>query len=131
MSAGGLMRKDVKGNEMPRYLIEGSCDGSLFAESIEAPNREEAEAAAVERLCEAWGESGETLDDLGDCAMVSEYSADDYARDAGPELLAFVQQIARMCTTTEAKGVDLGNDDAMDGLITRARKLSAVAEGRA
>lgn len=72
---------------MPRFLIEGSSDGSIFAETIEAATQDEAEALAIARLCEAWGEEGETLDDLGDCAMVSPYSADDYARDAGPELL--------------------------------------------
>lgn len=72
---------------MPKYLIEGSCDGGLFAETIEADNREEAERFAVERLCEAWGEEGEELSDLGDSASVREYDADDYARDAAPELL--------------------------------------------
>jgi hypothetical protein len=41
---------------MKRYLIEGSCDGNLFTETIDAENQEQAEALAVERLKEAWGE---------------------------------------------------------------------------
>ena len=114
---------------MPRYLIEGSCDGGLFAEAIDASSMEEAEALAVARLCEAWGEEGEELSDLGDAANVREYEADDYARDAAGEMLAFVSQVARMSNQTEAEGQDMDNDLALDGLINMARKLEAYATG--
>lgn len=81
---------------MPKYLIEGCEDGGLFAETIEAATQEEAEAAAVERLCEAWGNTygpDVSLDDLGDCAVVTEYSADDYLRDAAPAMLAMLSTL--------------------------------------
>jgi len=70
-----------------------------------------------------------TLDDLGDSAVVSEYSADDYARDAAAEMLAFIDQIGRLQTTDEAGPIDLGNDQAMNGLIARARQLASAARG--
>lgn len=81
---------------MPKYLIEGSCDGGLFGETIEANSQADAEAFAIERLCEAWGEEfgpDTTLDDLGDCAVVTEYSAADYARDAAPDLIEAARAI--------------------------------------
>lgn len=92
---------------MKKFLIEGACDGGLFAETVEAESLADAEAFAIERLCEAWGETygpDTTLDDLGDHASVREYSADDYARDAAQDLLAFIDQISRMKTTSEADG---------------------------
>ena len=53
------------------------------------------------------------------------------------EIAAFMlaEQIARMKLTSEADGLDLENDDAMDGLIYRARNIVAgsepgTAEGR-
>lgn len=79
---------------MKRYLIEGCCDGGLFAETVDAESQEQAEALALERLKEVWREpDAESLDDLGDCATVREYSPDEYARDAGPELLDILQQL--------------------------------------
>jgi len=81
---------------MPLYLIEGSKDGDMFAETIEADTMEEAEALAVERLKEAWGEDeAEELSDLGDAALVTEYGPDDYARDAAPELLVALKEMRR------------------------------------
>ena len=117
---------------MPRYLIEGSCDGALFAEAIDANSQEDAEAFAIERLCEAWGEEygpDTTLDDLGDSATVREYSRSDYARDAADEMLSLIEQIARMKNQAEADGQDLGNDLTMDGLIARSRAIVAKMEG--
>ena len=74
---------------MKRYLIEGCCDGGLFAETVDAESQEQAEELALERLKEAWREpDAESLDDLGDCATVREYSPDEYARVAGGECLA-------------------------------------------
>ena len=119
-------------SNMRKYLIEGSCDGQLFAETIEASSDEQAEQMAVARLCKAWGEfhgPQTTLDDLGDSASVREYEAADYAADAAPDLLAFVEQVGRMQTTVEADGADLGNDEAMNGLIQKARTLAAAARG--
>ena len=119
---------------MRKFLIEGCCDGSLFSETVEAQSLEDAEAFAIERLCEAWGEDygpHTTLDDLGDAASVTEYAAEDYARDAAAEMLAFVEQISRMTSATEADRQDLDNDLAMDGLIVRARALAAKARGEA
>ena len=81
---------------MPRYLIEGSCDGSQFAEAIDANSQEDAEALAIERLCEAWGEEygpNTTLDDLGDAASVTEYSPADYAREAAADMLAALKAL--------------------------------------
>ncbi|MGA1853013.1 hypothetical protein VH570_19455 [Sphingobium sp. HT1-2] len=79
---------------MKRFLIEGSCDGALFAETVDAMTKEDAEAFAIERLCEAWGETygpDTTLDDLGDAATVTEYSAERYARDYAMEMLAVIR----------------------------------------
>lgn len=79
---------------MRKFLIEGSSDGSLFSETVEAQTTEDAEAFAIERLCEAWGETygpDTTLGDFGDAASVREYDADDYARDAAPELYKALQ----------------------------------------
>lgn len=118
---------------MRKFLIEGSCDGGLFSETIEAQTHGDAEAFAIERLCEAWGQDfteDTTLWDLGDAASVSEYSPEDYARDAAPALLAFVSQVARMTTTMEAHGdpeCDDLNDLALNGLILMARKLEREA----
>jgi hypothetical protein len=118
---------------MKRYLIEGSCDGGLFAESVDALTLEDAEAFAVERLCEAWGvdfDEDTTLNDLGDAASVREYTRADCAKDAAETLLAFVEQISRMTTQAEADGRDLDNDTAVDGLIARARTILADMEAR-
>jgi len=81
---------------MRKFLIEGSCDGAMFAETVEAQTMEDAEAFAIERLCEAWGETygpDTELSDLGDAACVTEYTADDYARDAAPEMVATLEFI--------------------------------------
>jgi hypothetical protein len=40
---------------------------------------------------------------------------------------ALVHQIAKMKLTTEAEGLNLENDLAMDGLIRRAREINATA----
>lgn len=40
---------------------------------------------------------------------------------------ALVNQIARMQLTTEADGLNLENDLAIDGLIRRAREINATA----
>lgn len=117
---------------MKKFLIEGACDGGLFSETIEANSLADAEAFAIERLCEAWGETygpDTTLDDLGDHASVREFDAEDYMRDAADEMLKFVDQISRMQLTGEAPETDLGNDEAMDDLIRRARALAATARG--
>lgn len=45
------------------------------------------------------------------------------------QALALVRQIAGMITTQEADGRDLENDDAMDGLIARAREIAGQALG--
>lgn len=50
---------------------------------------------------------------------------------AAPELFQLIDQISRFATTDEEPGKDLGNDEAMDGLIARSRELIARAEGRA
>lgn len=72
-----------------RYLIEGSKDGGLFAEAIEAIDEEDAERQAIERLCEAWGYDPADIDDLGDlgdASSVRAYCPEDYMRDAAPDL---------------------------------------------
>lgn len=82
---------------MPKYLIEGSEDGGLFAETIEADNDEDAEKQAIARLCEAWGHTqtdDTTLDDLGDSASVTEYSHDDYVRDEASIMFQLLHDIA-------------------------------------
>jgi hypothetical protein len=82
---------------MPKYLIEGACDGDLFRETIVARSQEEAEALAIARLCEAWGDDPadvESLYDLGDAADVTEYSPDDYARDEAPAMLELLHLVA-------------------------------------
>lgn len=81
-------------NPLRKYLVEGSADGSLFGETVEARTMEEAESLAIDLLCEAWGDTrtaDTTLDDLGDSAMVTEYSADMYARDMASEMLALIR----------------------------------------
>ena len=91
---------------MTKFLIQGSCNGEFFSETVEAPDGETAEDLAIERLCEAWGHERErdgelptTLDDLGDAASVSEYTAEDYARDAAPRLLAALQGLVGWAET--------------------------------
>ncbi len=111
---------------MKRYLIEGSCDGNLFTETIDAENQEQAEALAVERLKEAWGEpDAECLDDLGDCATVREYGPDDYMRDAAPDLLAALESATEwLSLITESNDL---NDDDRERLASYA---AAIAKAR-
>lgn len=112
---------------MPKFLIEGSCDGSIFAETVEAATQEEAEAFAIERLCEAWGEEygpDTTLDDLGDSAMVSPYTADDYARDAGPGLLQALKLAVSKLEAIEPAARSLGQERAIsEGRAAIAKAL--------
>ncbi len=77
-----------------KYLVEGCCDGSLFGEVIAAPDDATAEVLAVDLLNTAWRENAATLDELGDVAMVTPFSPEMYARDAGPELLAVLEYVA-------------------------------------
>lgn len=120
---------------MPKYLIEGSCDGSMFAESIVADTKEEAEAFAIERLCEAWGEEHEpdtTLDDLGDCANVTEYGPEDYAREAAGDMLESLQALVRQLVETSAYDDALnGNDPGLLADVAKAQIVIAAARGEA
>ena len=120
---------------MPKYLIEGSCDGSLFAETIEANSQTEVEALAIERLCEAWGETyspDTTLDDLGDCATLREYTADDYTRDAAPALLAALRDLMGHAKETSAfDDARAGEDPGMLLAVRNAETAIAAATGEA
>jgi len=132
---GGADDDEEPRTGLRKFLIEGSEDGGLFAETIEAESQEQAEDMAIDRLCEAWGHvrDAETgLWDLGDCARVTEYTAEDYARDAAPDMLAFVEMIGRMTLASEGEG-DMSEDieSLLDSLIERARKLAATARGEA
>lgn len=53
-------------------------------------------------------------------------SCEDHAKiiAAAPAMRSLVDQIARMTTTDEADGQDLDNDQAMNGLIRRARAIA-------
>lgn len=107
---------------MPKYLIEGSEDGGLFAETIEALTQEDAIDAAIDRLCEAWGytrEDDTTLDDLGDAASVTEYGPDDYARDAAPAMLAALRALVA-ANNGEPSGVTVPMLDAARAAIAAA-----------
>lgn len=117
---------------MPKYLIEGSCDGGLFGETIEANSQADAEAFAIERLCEAWGEEygpDTTLDDLGDCAMVTEYTADDYARDAAPAMLALLREVASITTDDEGDVILFADENGGNDLALRIGEIvSALSD---
>jgi hypothetical protein len=78
---------------MPKFLVEGSCDGDLFTETIVAIDEAEAEVLAAARLREAWGEDGEELDDLGDAASVRPYELEDYAHDEALEMLKLLRSM--------------------------------------
>lgn len=111
---------------MPRYLIEGSSDGSLFSETVDANSKEDAEAFAIERLCEAWGETygpDTTLDDLGDAASVTEYTPEDYARDAAPQLLSSLRKILAYEDNRPSAG-SYGAE-----VYAEAERIVAAAEG--
>lgn len=74
---------------MRRFLIDGARDGMLFAESVDASSQAEAEAKALDRLCQAWGlerADYDTLDDMDVIATVRPYMPSDYARDAALEM---------------------------------------------
>lgn len=122
---------------MPRYLIEGSSDGSLFAEAIDAVDEEEAEAIAIERLCEAWGHeySAEVeLYELGDSAMVTPYGPEDYAREAAADMLALLKDalplIADEVETRKESGMPAYYAD-LEKIEERMVAVIAKAEGRA
>ncbi len=124
---------------MPKYLIEGSCDGGLFAETIEAVDDDAAEDQAIDRLCEAWGHTrirdntkdfATDLSDLGDSASVRKYDADDYARDAASDMLALLQSVE------DDWGENFDGDEPMNGgdccewlcqFIEKARAVRAAA----
>lgn len=111
---------------MPRYLIEGCNDGSLFAEAIDADNQSEAEEMAVERLCEAWRLDYDptlTLDDMGDLAIVMEYSRADYIREQATDIYDLIADLSRLPIQAEARWQESGNDNAVDGLIKWARNI--------
>ncbi|WP_031293677.1 hypothetical protein [Sphingobium sp. HDIP04] len=117
---------------MPRFLIEGSSDGSLFAETIDANSKEDAEAFAIERLCEAWGETygpDTTLDDLGDAASVTEYSPDDYARDAAPGMLAILREIMTVTLDQDGDLILFADDDGTNSWADRIAAIIAAATG--
>lgn len=102
---------------MHKYLIEGACDGSLFGEVIEAASQEEAEEAARLILCAAWGDDPahvESLDELGEVVEVRPYTAEDYAREAAPAMLAALRAIMRHEDALSASSAGLA-------VITHAR----------
>lgn len=117
---------------MRKYLIEGSCDGSMFAETVEAQSLGDAEACAIERLCEAWGETygpDTELGDLGDAACVTEYTPEDYIRDAAPELYEALQsaiEALAMCMPSTRHGATCHNAAMLGG-----RAALAKARGQA
>lgn len=117
---------------MAKYLIEGSCDGSLFSETIEANSADEAEALAIQRLCEAWGEDygpDVELSDLGDCASVTEYTAEDYARDAAPAMLEALREL-RGAADAYAEHGKQRHYTALQTALGRAGNAIAAATGQ-
>lgn len=123
---------------MPRYLIEACADGSLFAESIDAPDMEAAEAGAVKRLIEAdYGYPGDTdLADIGDYASVTEYQPVDYAKDEAMRMLELLRSVAEVIDTTDPEHdsfLDSGSDtiQCLCEIEQAIRSTIAKAEGRA
>ena len=117
---------------MPLFLIEGSKDGGLFGETIIAANIEDAERAAVIRLCEAWGEEGEELSDLGDAASVYEFGPSDYARNAADEMLTVLKLALPHIATEVEQRKHSGNDEYFADLEEVERQMGAaiaMAEG--
>lgn len=115
---------------MAKFLIEGSCDGALFSEAIKAPSVHIAESMAIDRLCEAWGverDDDTELEDLGDCASVREYDADDYARDAAGDMLAALRTILPFISQ-EVEGRKHGgnNEDWADLEAAEASVIGAI-----
>lgn len=117
---------------MPLFMIEGSKDGSLFSEAITASNMDDAERAAVIRLCEAWGEEGDELSDLGDAASVYEFGPSDYARNAADEMLAVLKLALPHISSEVEQRKCSGNDEYFADLEEVERQMGAaiaMAEG--
>lgn len=117
---------------MPLFMIEGSKDGGLFAEAIAADNLEQAEALAVYRLCEAWGETGEELSDLGDAANVYEFGPTEYARHAADEMLAVLKLALPHISSEVEQRKYSGNDEYFADLEDVERRMGvaiAFADG--
>lgn len=117
---------------MPLFMIEGSKDGGLFSETITASNMDDAERAAVIRLCEVWGEEGNELSDLGDAASVYEFGPSDYARNAADEMLAVLKLALPHISSEVEQRKDSGNDEYFADLEEVERQMGAaiaMAEG--
>ena len=109
-----------------KFLLEGACDGDLLTETIEAATQDDAQALAIERLRQAWGQEGDELSDFGDVAALRPYAPDDYARDAAMEMLA-------VCKHLLPKGICLTNTNVpdhfnvpLDATMGELRRLAAV-----
>ena len=117
---------------MPLFMIEGSKDGGLFSEAITASNMDDAERAAVIRLCEAWGEEGDELSDLGDAASVYEFGPSDYARNAAEKMLAVLRLALPHIASEVEQRKHSGNDEYFADLKEVERQMGAaiaMAEG--
>ena len=117
---------------MPLFMIEGSKDGGLFSEAITASNMDDAERAAVIRLCEAWGEEGDELSDLGDAASVYEFGPSDYARNAAEKMLAVLRLALPHIASEVEQRKHSGNDEYFADLEEVERQMGAaiaMAEG--
>lgn len=81
---------------MGGYTIYAADGGTVFVEDIDAPTREEAERAALARLCEAFGyelEEFASLDDLP-CYALNLDERGPSPADAAPDMLAALEAFA-------------------------------------
>lgn len=126
------------------YTFDCARDGDIFSSEYICETLDEAWEKAVAEINATWGpltgEIYETWDDMTadmDGAAIIEHPAVMAPRIPQSEMDALrglIGQISRMTTQAEAQAdgcEDLGNDEAMDGLIRRARAVAASMGGEA
>lgn len=95
---------------MMHFTLYAADDGSIFVEDISAPTREDAEQAAFERLCEAFGYEAAEWDNLDDlpcyALQLDEWEAGDsvrHLRNAAPDMLLLLQEAMELMPLGTAK----------------------------
>lgn len=118
-----------------KYLVEGCCDGNMFAEAISATSPADAERQAINLLCAAWRidqADVDGLDDLGDVATVRPFMPSDYARHAALEMFDGLARLLPHVRDEIEQRKQGGNDEdwrALDAAYLAAARAFAHAQG--